>query len=92
MFMLFCVVVDCQNMMAAASVSSHNVRKHQILTFQIVLFNFSLQLLDYHLFQVSYLFLHFLTILLDIGTPQKKDYFLCGETPGAARAWVSTLQ
>ncbi|KAH7578446.1 hypothetical protein JRO89_XS01G0382900 [Xanthoceras sorbifolium] len=34
----------------------------------------------------------FLTILLDIGTPQKKDYFLCAETPGAARAWVSTLQ
>ncbi|KAK9924151.1 hypothetical protein M0R45_032535 [Rubus argutus] len=27
-----------------------------------------------------------------IGTPQKKDYFLCAETPGAARAWVSTLQ
>ncbi|GAB4842878.1 hypothetical protein Ancab_012857 [Ancistrocladus abbreviatus] len=27
-----------------------------------------------------------------IGTPQKKDYFLCSETPGAARAWVSTLQ
>lgn len=26
-----------------------------------------------------------------IGTPQKKDYFLCAETPGAARAWVSTL-
>ncbi|RVW82256.1 hypothetical protein CK203_041729 [Vitis vinifera] len=23
--------------------------------------------------------------------PQKKDYFLCAETPGAARAWVSTL-
>uniref|UniRef100_A0A3B6JDH2 PH domain-containing protein n=1 Tax=Triticum aestivum TaxID=4565 RepID=A0A3B6JDH2_WHEAT len=28
---------------------------------------------------------------LDIGTPQKKDYFLCAETPGAAKAWVSTL-
>ncbi|KAK1569166.1 hypothetical protein Q3G72_033343 [Acer saccharum] len=28
---------------------------------------------------------------LYIGTPQKKDYFLCAETPGAARAWVSTL-
>ncbi|XP_057954839.1 uncharacterized protein LOC131148896 [Malania oleifera] len=27
-----------------------------------------------------------------IGTPQKKDYFLCAETPGAASAWVSTLQ
>ncbi|CAN6571273.1 unnamed protein product [Malus baccata var. baccata] len=27
-----------------------------------------------------------------IGTPQKKDYFLCAETPGAARAWVATLQ
>ncbi|OMO49770.1 hypothetical protein COLO4_38396 [Corchorus olitorius] len=26
-----------------------------------------------------------------IGTPQKKEYFLCSETPGAARAWVSTL-
>ncbi|XAR52812.1 hypothetical protein NMG60_11021089 [Bertholletia excelsa] len=26
-----------------------------------------------------------------IGTPQKKDYFLCAETPGAARAWISTL-
>ncbi|XP_077253379.1 uncharacterized protein LOC143892552 isoform X3 [Tasmannia lanceolata] len=26
-----------------------------------------------------------------IGTPQKKEYFLCAETPGAARAWVSTL-
>ncbi|XVE78528.1 hypothetical protein DITRI_Ditri13aG0152300 [Diplodiscus trichospermus] len=26
-----------------------------------------------------------------IGTPLKKDYFLCAETPGAARAWVSTL-
>ncbi|KAL0710495.1 hypothetical protein Bca4012_017473 [Brassica carinata] len=24
-------------------------------------------------------------------TPQKKDYFLCAETPGAARAWVTTL-
>ncbi|KAG6533610.1 hypothetical protein ZIOFF_007485 [Zingiber officinale] len=27
----------------------------------------------------------------DIATPQKKDYFLCAETPGAAKAWVSTL-
>ncbi|XVE72335.1 hypothetical protein DITRI_Ditri11bG0031500 [Diplodiscus trichospermus] len=26
-----------------------------------------------------------------IGTPQKQDYFLCAQTPGAARAWVSTL-
>ncbi|KAL3633798.1 hypothetical protein CASFOL_022560 [Castilleja foliolosa] len=26
-----------------------------------------------------------------IGTPQKKDHFLCAETPAAARAWVSTL-
>ncbi|XP_042479238.1 switch-associated protein 70-like [Macadamia integrifolia] len=26
-----------------------------------------------------------------IGTPGKQDYFLCAETPGAARAWVSTL-
>ncbi|KAF5198958.1 Pleckstrin-like protein [Thalictrum thalictroides] len=26
-----------------------------------------------------------------IGTPQKKEYYLCAETPGAARAWVSTL-
>ncbi|XP_033145613.1 uncharacterized protein LOC103865083 isoform X1 [Brassica rapa] len=26
-----------------------------------------------------------------ISTPQKKDYFLCAETPGAARAWVTTL-
>lgn len=26
-----------------------------------------------------------------IGTPHKKDYFLCAETPGAAKAWVSTL-
>ncbi|XP_077220633.1 uncharacterized protein LOC143854513 isoform X2 [Tasmannia lanceolata] len=26
-----------------------------------------------------------------IGTPQKNGYFLCAETPGAARAWVSTL-
>uniref|UniRef100_A0A165YW31 PH domain-containing protein n=1 Tax=Daucus carota subsp. sativus TaxID=79200 RepID=A0A165YW31_DAUCS len=32
------------------------------------------------------------TNCLDIGTPQKKDYFLSAETPGAARAWVSTLQ
>jgi hypothetical protein len=31
-------------------------------------------------------------LYLDIGTPQKKDYFLCAETPGAAKAWVSTLQ
>ncbi|RID69485.1 hypothetical protein BRARA_C01577 [Brassica rapa] len=29
---------------------------------------------------------------LDISTPQKKDYFLCAETHGAARAWVTTLQ
>ncbi|KAH0932472.1 hypothetical protein HID58_009589 [Brassica napus] len=27
---------------------------------------------------------------LDISTPQKKDYFLCAETHGAARAWVTT--
>ncbi|XP_078163721.1 uncharacterized protein LOC144558742 isoform X2 [Carex rostrata] len=27
-----------------------------------------------------------------IGTPAKKEYFLCAETPGAARAWVSTLK
>ncbi|KAI3972432.1 hypothetical protein MKW92_021678 [Papaver armeniacum] len=27
-----------------------------------------------------------------IGTPQKNEYYLCAETPGAARAWVSTLQ
>ena len=33
-----------------------------------------------------------LTSVLDIGTPQKKEYFLCAETPSAARAWVSTLQ
>ncbi|GLT37545.1 hypothetical protein SLA2020_118560 [Shorea laevis] len=26
-----------------------------------------------------------------IGTPQKKDYFLCAKTPGVARAWVSTF-
>ncbi|KAL3849103.1 hypothetical protein ACJIZ3_010985 [Penstemon smallii] len=26
-----------------------------------------------------------------IGTPQKKDHFLCAETPAAAKAWVSTL-
>ncbi|XXG68816.1 hypothetical protein AAC387_Pa06g1821 [Persea americana] len=26
-----------------------------------------------------------------IATPQKKEYYLCAETPGAARAWVSTL-
>ncbi|ONM27737.1 Pleckstrin homology (PH) domain-containing protein [Zea mays] len=35
--------------------------------------------------------LHSLTSVLDIGTPQKKEYFLCAETPSAARAWVSTL-
>ncbi|KAK9085822.1 hypothetical protein Sjap_026233 [Stephania japonica] len=29
---------------------------------------------------------------LYIGTPQKKEYFLCAETPAAAKAWVSTLQ
>lgn len=29
--------------------------------------------------------------VVDIGTPQKKDYFLCSETPGAAKAWISTL-
>jgi hypothetical protein len=28
----------------------------------------------------------------DIGTPARKEYFLCAETPGAARAWVSTLK
>lgn len=33
-----------------------------------------------------------LTYCLDIGTPQKKDCFLCAETPGAAKAWVKTLQ
>ncbi|XP_030466800.1 uncharacterized protein LOC115685820 isoform X2 [Syzygium oleosum] len=27
-----------------------------------------------------------------IGTPSRRDYFFCAETPGAARAWVSTLQ
>ncbi|XP_075483249.1 uncharacterized protein LOC142523360 isoform X1 [Primulina tabacum] len=27
-----------------------------------------------------------------IGTPQKNDYFLCAETPAAAKAWVYTLQ
>ncbi|CAA7406862.1 unnamed protein product [Spirodela intermedia] len=27
-----------------------------------------------------------------IGTPQKKEYFLCAETPSAASAWVSTLR
>lgn len=32
------------------------------------------------------------TEMIDIGTPQKKEYFLCAETPGAAKAWVSTLQ
>ncbi|KAI7724681.1 hypothetical protein M8C21_004558, partial [Ambrosia artemisiifolia] len=26
-----------------------------------------------------------------IATPPKKEYFLCAETPGAARAWVATL-
>ncbi|CAL9135460.1 unnamed protein product [Musa textilis] len=26
-----------------------------------------------------------------IGTPQKKEYFLCADTPGAAKAWVATL-
>ncbi|KAJ8419907.1 hypothetical protein Cgig2_004246 [Carnegiea gigantea] len=30
-------------------------------------------------------------LFIYIGTPQKKDYFLCAETPGAAKAWVSTL-
>lgn len=34
----------------------------------------------------------FLTNSLDIGTLQKKEYFLCAETPGAAKAWVSTLR
>ncbi|XP_071693157.1 uncharacterized protein [Rutidosis leptorrhynchoides] len=29
--------------------------------------------------------------IIYIATPQKKEYFLCAETPGAARAWVSTL-
>jgi hypothetical protein len=28
----------------------------------------------------------------DIGTPQKKEYFLCAETAGAAKAWVATLR
>ncbi|KAM0848868.1 hypothetical protein ACQ4PT_054078 [Festuca glaucescens] len=32
-----------------------------------------------------------LTSVIDIGTPQKREYFLCAETPSAARAWVSTL-
>jgi len=27
-----------------------------------------------------------------IGTPQKKEYFLCAETAGAAKAWVATLR
>lgn len=27
-----------------------------------------------------------------VGTPQKKEYFLCAETPGAAKAWVATLR
>ncbi|KAL3715212.1 hypothetical protein ACJRO7_007016 [Eucalyptus globulus] len=27
-----------------------------------------------------------------IGTPSRRDYFFCAETPNAARAWVSTLQ
>ncbi|KAH0930105.1 hypothetical protein HID58_015832 [Brassica napus] len=30
-------------------------------------------------------------LVSNISTPQKKDYFLCAETPGAARAWVTTL-
>ncbi|XP_024994546.1 switch-associated protein 70 isoform X1 [Cynara cardunculus var. scolymus] len=29
--------------------------------------------------------------IIYIATPQKKEYFLCAETPGAARAWVETL-
>lgn len=29
--------------------------------------------------------------IIYIATPQKKEYFLCAETPGAARAWVATL-
>ena len=29
---------------------------------------------------------------LDIGTPQKKEFFLCAETPAAARAWVATVR
>ncbi|KAL2620200.1 hypothetical protein R1flu_000405 [Riccia fluitans] len=29
---------------------------------------------------------------LYIGSPQKKEYFLCAETPTIARAWVSTLR
>ncbi|XP_051216366.1 uncharacterized protein [Lolium perenne] len=32
-----------------------------------------------------------LCLVIDIGTPQKREYFLCAETPSAARAWVSTL-
>ncbi|KAJ0578137.1 hypothetical protein HanIR_Chr05g0243981 [Helianthus annuus] len=27
----------------------------------------------------------------NIATPQKKEYFLCAKTPGAARAWVAKL-
>ncbi|CAI0461244.1 unnamed protein product [Linum tenue] len=45
------------------------------------------------LYLVEWNFLQFLPYQnLDIGTPQRKDYFLCAETPGAARAWVTTLQ
>ncbi|KAI3713987.1 hypothetical protein L1987_72576 [Smallanthus sonchifolius] len=29
--------------------------------------------------------------IIYIATPQKKECFLCAETPGAARAWVATL-
>ncbi|XP_076883620.1 uncharacterized protein LOC143532467 [Bidens hawaiensis] len=29
--------------------------------------------------------------IIYIATPQKKEYFLCAETPAAARAWVATL-
>ncbi|KAJ9549395.1 hypothetical protein OSB04_021938 [Centaurea solstitialis] len=29
--------------------------------------------------------------IIYIATPPKKEYFLCAETPGAARAWVATL-
>jgi hypothetical protein len=28
----------------------------------------------------------------DIGTPQKKEFYLCANTPVAARAWVATLR
>ncbi|CAG7880383.1 unnamed protein product [Brassica rapa] len=38
-----------------------------------------------------FFFIIFLCTVLDISTPQKKDYFLCAETHGAARAWVTTL-